>query len=110
MQNQIEKFKRKYGEGKQNLIESRKRAATYTRDENQVTAWVRHKEQNKETPWAQQHTGSAQEILTIQQEMGDNYFIVEHAPQLNRACRGPELEVTNVGRNFSPKNKKKKRA
>ena len=97
-QNQIDKFKRKYGEEKQNLVKSGER------DDNQMTSWVRHEDQRRdqETPRAQQHFGRAQEILTIQQEAGDNYFVVEHAPQLNRSCKGPELEIINIEKNFSP--------
>ena len=69
-----------------------------------MTSWIRHEDQRRdqETTRAQQHFGRAQEILTIQQEAGDNYFVVEHAPQLNRSCKGPELEITNIEKNFSP--------
>ena len=65
---------------------------------------IRHEdhETDQKTLWVHQHNGRVQEILTIKQEAGDNYFAVEHAPQLNRSCKGPELEVTNTEKNFSP--------
>ena len=97
-QNQIDKFKRKYSEEKQNLVESGEH------DENQVTSWICHEdhEMDQKTSWVHQHNGRVQEILTIKQEAGDNYFVVKHPLQLNRSCKGPELEVTNTEKNFSP--------